>query len=93
MKDQFPTIEPSSGPALTLRVRDRALSRIWAEVHAGLRHGYFSFTLTCDVISHGRRRLVLHAGKNHQFVIPAEECEVVGVSSDLREEGAVKPCS
>jgi hypothetical protein len=69
--------------------RDRALTRVLAEIHAGLRHGYFEYTLTCEVIGRGRRRLVLHAGKNYQFVIPAEECESVESSSDLRDEGAV----
>jgi hypothetical protein len=69
--------------------RDRALHRILAEIHAGLRHGYFEYTLTCEVIGGGRRRLVLHAGKSYQFVIPAEECESTRPSSDLRDEGAV----
>jgi hypothetical protein len=67
--------EPSRSSESSHGVRDRALRRVLAEIHAGLRHGYFSFTLTCEVIGHGRRRLVLHAGKNYQFVIPAEECK------------------
>ena len=54
--------------------RDRALSRIVAEIHAGLRHGFFAYSLTCEVVGHGRRRLVLHAGKHYQFVIPGDEC-------------------
>lgn len=73
--------------------RDRALHRIVAELHAGLRHGYFEYSVTCEVIGHGRRRLVLHAGKTYQFVIPADECESARASSDLREEGAMKPSS
>jgi hypothetical protein len=55
--------------------RDRALNRIMAEIYAGLRHGYFEYAVTCEVIAHGRRRLVLRAGKNYQFVIPGGECE------------------
>ena len=54
---------------------DRALLRIAAEIVDGLRHGYFEFRLTCEVIGQGRRRLVLHAGKSYQFLIPALKCE------------------
>jgi hypothetical protein len=54
--------------------RDRALSRIVAEIDAGLQHGYFSYTVTCEVIGAGRRRVVLHAGKTYQFVIGGDEC-------------------
>src|SRR5713226_4323210 len=53
---------------------DRALSRIVAEIHDGLRHGFFEYTLTCEVIGQERRRLTLRAGKSHQFVIPKDEC-------------------
>ncbi len=53
---------------------DRALRRILAEIHDGLRHGFFELTVTCEVIGQERRRLILRAGKSHQFVIPKEEC-------------------
>jgi hypothetical protein len=54
---------------------DRALSRVLAEIHDGLRHGFFEFTLTCEIVNQERRRFTLRAGKSHQFVIPKEECE------------------
>ena len=69
---------------------DRTLHRILTELHAGLRHGYFEYSIACEVIAGSRRRLVLRAGKNYQFVIPAKECESVSVLSDLRDEGAVE---
>jgi hypothetical protein len=53
---------------------DRALRRILAEIHDGLRHGYFEYTLSCEVIGQERRRVILKAGKTHQFVIPKEDC-------------------
>jgi hypothetical protein len=53
---------------------DRALRRVLAEIHDGLRHGFFEFTLTCEVVGHEGRRLTLRAGKSHQFVIPKDEC-------------------
>jgi hypothetical protein len=53
---------------------DRAIRRILAEIHDGLRHGFFECTLTCEIVGQERRRLTLQAGKSHQFVIPKEEC-------------------
>jgi hypothetical protein len=53
---------------------ERALGRIVAEIRDGLRHGFFSFGLDCEVIGYEARRLTLRAGKSHQFVIPKEEC-------------------
>ena len=53
---------------------DAALRRVRAEILDGLCHGYFEFTLTSEVIGQ-RKRLILRAGKNYQFVIPAYECE------------------
>jgi hypothetical protein len=52
---------------------DHALNRIFAEIHDGLRHGHFSFTLTCEVIGGEQRRLILHAGKSYLFVISSED--------------------
>ena len=54
--------------------RDRALQRVLAEIHDGLRHGFFEFTLTCEIIRHEQRRLTLRAGKSYHFVIPKEDC-------------------
>lgn len=53
---------------------DRALRRVLAEIQDGLRHGFFDFSLTCEVIGQERRRMTLRAGKSHQFVIPKEDC-------------------
>ena len=72
---------------------DRALKRVLAEIQSGLQHGYFEFGLTCEVIGRGQRRLQLRAGKNYQFVIPAEECESTEQTGDLQDEGAEKPPS
>jgi hypothetical protein len=69
---------------------DRALARILAEVHEGLRHGYFEFVLTCEVIGQERRRLTLKAGKNHQYVIPKEECLATGRVGDSGDRSANK---
>ena len=55
-------------------VLDRAIARLTAEIVDGLRHGYFDFRLDCELASHERRQLVLHAGKSYRFSIPKDEC-------------------
>jgi hypothetical protein len=69
-------------------VIDQALRRVLGEIHEGLHHGYFEFTLSCEVTGQGRRCLQLRAGKTYQFLIPADECETAGKARDLRHEGA-----
>ena len=71
---------------------DRALRHVLAEIREGLRHGHFEYVLTCDVIGHGRRRLVLRAGKSYQFVLPDEECSTDRTDrscSDPGDQGAL----
>jgi hypothetical protein len=70
-----------------------ALHRVLAEIHAGLRHGHFEYTLSCDVIGQGRRRLLLRAGKHYQFVIAADECESAARPSDPCDRGAPESSS
>ncbi len=52
---------------------ERALRRLESEVRAGLEHGFFDFSITCEVIKEGKRRLTIKAGKSYQFVIPQQE--------------------
>jgi hypothetical protein len=78
---------PKAGTESSNRL-DEALQRIVVEIHSGLRHGYFDYSLTCEVIGQGRRRLVLHAGKNYQFVLAAEDCTTAMPTGDPRHAGA-----
>ena len=61
-------------PVASLVALDRAISRVLAEIHDGLRHGFFEFTVTCEIVGQERRRLTLRAGKSHQFLLSKEEC-------------------
>jgi hypothetical protein len=54
------------------QLRD-ALDRIEALVVEGLRHGFFEYSLVCEVGKDGRRRLLIRAGKSHQFTIREDE--------------------
>ena len=86
--------KPNHSSAASVDGRDRALSHVVAEIQAGLRHGHFAFNLTCDVVSHGRRRLVLHAGKQYQSLISHDDCTSTTSSmeaSSIPDEDATHP--
>jgi hypothetical protein len=57
-------------------VINQALHRVVGEIHDGLHHGYFEFTISCEIVGQERRQLVLHAGKSYRFLIPKGECVV-----------------
>lgn len=50
-----------------------ALDRLQGLVVDGLRHGFFDYSITCEIGNGGKRRLVIRAGKNHKFTIPEDE--------------------
>ena len=39
----------------------------------GLKHGFFDYSIACEVANGGKRQLVIRAGKSHKFTIPANE--------------------
>ena len=50
-----------------------ALDRLCGLVVDGLKHGFFEYTISCEVRNRGKRQLVIRAGKSHKFTIPEEE--------------------
>jgi hypothetical protein len=50
-----------------------ALDRIEGLLVDGLRHGFFDYSITCEVGKDCRRELVVRAGKNHRFIIPKDD--------------------
>lgn len=50
-----------------------ALNRLEGLVIDGLAHGFFDFSITCEVATGGKRQLVIRAGKSHKFTIPEHE--------------------
>ena len=50
-----------------------ALNRLEGLVVDGLKHGFFDYSIACEVGNGGKRHLVIRAGKSHKFTIPAEE--------------------
>lgn len=56
-------------------VLTQALDHVRDQLVDGLRHGFFEFTITCEVVKDRKRRLVVKTGKSEQFTIPASELE------------------
>jgi hypothetical protein len=65
-------IATSSPHIVRGQVRE-ALDRLERLVVDGLKHGFFDYSITCEIVSGGRRNLVIRAGMSHKFTIPAEE--------------------
>ncbi len=52
---------------------EMALLHLREVVLDGLRHGFFDYAITCEVVKGSKRRLTIKAGKSHQFMIPEED--------------------
>lgn len=50
-----------------------ALAHLEKVVVDGLRHGFFEYSITCEIGKGGQRQLVIRTGKSHKFTIPEEE--------------------
>ena len=62
-------------PRLSEDALNRALDHVRDQLIDGLRHGFFTFTITCELVKDRKRRLVVTTGKSAQFTIPANEVE------------------
>lgn len=51
-----------------------ALDHLEKVVMEGLRHGFFECSITCGIISGGKRQLVIRAGKAHKSRSPLTNC-------------------
>lgn len=50
-----------------------SLAHLQEIVLDGLRHGFFDCSISCELIQGRKRRLVIRAGKSHQFTITEDE--------------------
>ena len=67
--------EPHTPPfqrAKSGQIRE-ALDRLEGLVVDGLKHGFFDYSIACEVANGGKRQLVIRAGKSHKFTILEEE--------------------
>jgi hypothetical protein len=68
--------EPHSLPSFQ-RVKNgqvrEALDRLEGLVVDGLKHGFFEYSIACEVANGSKRQLVIRAGMSHKFTIPEDE--------------------
>ena len=55
--------------------RDAMFARLHEIVLDGLRHGFFDCVITCELVNERKRRVVIKAGKSHQFTIREEDLQ------------------
>ena len=65
-------IAPSQQRIARGQVRE-ALDVLEGLVVDGLKHGFFDYSIACEVANGGKRQLVIRAGKSHKFTIPENE--------------------
>ena len=67
-----PRSEPLFQRAKSGQVRE-ALDRLEGLVVEGLKHGFFDYSIACEIANGGKRQLVIRAGKSHKFTILEDE--------------------
>ena len=68
---ELQTKTPSQG-AKSDQIRE-AIDLLERLVVDGLKHGFFDYSIACEVTNGGKRQLVIRAGKSHKFTIPEHE--------------------
>ena len=53
----------------------KALDHVEQIIVDGLRHGFFEYAISCEVVHGRKRQLVIRAGKSHKFTIPEDELQ------------------
>lgn len=66
------TVSFEAPPVFSERVRS-ALDLIQSLVIEGIKHGHFEYSVSCEAGTHGRRVLIVKAGKSHRFSIMEED--------------------
>jgi len=50
-----------------------ALDRLEGLVVEGLKHGFFDYSIACEIAKGGKRKLMIGAGKSYMFTIAEDE--------------------
>ncbi len=54
---------------------EQVLEHVEREIREGLGHGFFDFSVSCEIGNGKRRQVTIKAGRSHRFTIPEEEIE------------------
>jgi len=55
------------------RTLEIALEQIMQEIKSGLKHGFFEYQITGEIVKENKRKLTIKAGKSHLYYIPEDE--------------------
>jgi hypothetical protein len=66
MREDIPSLEASLVYSKPVR---SALGLIERLIIEGITHGHFDYSITCETGTHGRRLLIVKAGKSYKFAI------------------------
>ena len=50
-----------------------ALDCLEGLVADGLKHGFFDYSIACEIANGGKRKLMIRAGKSYMFTIPEDQ--------------------
>ena len=50
----------------------QAMQELNTVIQDGLKHGFFDYRLTCEIVNGQKRRFVICAGKSYSFIIAEE---------------------
>ena len=71
MYDHYENVQDlGSAPGGQMR---EALNQLDGLVIDGLKHGFFNYSISCQVGKKGQRQLVICAGKSYKFTIPEDD--------------------
>jgi hypothetical protein len=65
-------IAPSLQGAARGQIRE-ALDYLEGLVIDGLKHGFFEYSIACEIGNGGKRHLMIRGGQSQKFTIPADE--------------------
>ena len=69
MPDDSDSRRCSRASAASSREALDASERSWSKAE----HGFFDYSIACEIGNGGKRQLVIRAGKSHKFTIPEDE--------------------
>ena len=55
---------------------EKVLEKVTNEIKSGVKHGFFEYQITCEIVKENKRKITIKTGKSYQYHIPEDEFEV-----------------
>jgi hypothetical protein len=52
---------------------EKLLEKVKQEILSGVKHGFFDYQITCEIIQGKKRKITVKTGKSHRFFVSEEE--------------------